>query len=170
MSIITKRGDQGSTDLLFNKKAPKHSERIEALGAVDELNAHLGLARVHAGEGDLALWIDEIQKLLISLMGELATAEEDYQRYLDHGFGTIDEQDIIDLELLAQKHEQEGNTFKGWLRPGADLLTAQLHVCRTVCRRAERRTWALPLVSRAPSLFLNRLADVLWLLTSSPGH
>lgn len=168
MPIITKRGDHGSTDLLFNKKAAKDSPRIEALGAVDELNAHLGLARVHANDEALVTWIDGVQKALINLMGEVATEPVDLTRYVEKGYGMVQEEDIISLETLAQEHEETGNTFRGWIRPGEDdsLLTAQIHVCRTVCRRAERRCWALEMESRTVCLYLNRLADVLWLIAS----
>ena len=168
MPIITKRGDQGETDLLFHKKAPKISARIEALGATDELNSHLGLARTMASDEALTSWIDGVQKNLINLMGEFATEEEDYQKYIKKGYGRIQENEVIALETLAAEHEDSGHTFRGWIRPGNDgnQLTAQLHVCRTVCRRAERRSWAIPLPNTAPRLYLNRLADVLWLIAS----
>jgi len=169
MSIITKRGDQGSTDLLFGKKAEKTSARVEALGAVDELNAQLGLARVHTEETELKEWIDGVQKNLVNLMGMMATEPSDFSQYIDKGYGLIRGEDLIDLEKLAASHEAEGNTFKGWIRPGKDgsLTAAQLHVCRTVCRRAERRCWAVEIDIDLPRLYLNRLADVLWLLASS---
>ncbi len=169
MAIITKRGDDGTTDLLFGKKADKTSTRIDALGAVDELNAHLGLARIHAEQNELTEWIDGIQKALINLMGIVATEPVDFPQYLEKGYGVVDDADILALEKLAQDQESEGNTFKGWIRPGADNshLTAQLHVCRTVCRRAERACWQVELSTKAPCLFLNRLADVLWLLASA---
>jgi len=167
MAIIMNRGDQGETDLLFGKKAQKTSERIEALGAVDELNAHLGMARLYAGD-DLIAWVDQVQKALVNLMGELATLPEDRKAYLEKGYGTISEEEIQSLERLAKEQEEQGNTFKGWVRPGQDgsTLRAQIHVCRTVCRRAERRTWAVEMESRLPSIYLNRLADTLWLLGS----
>lgn len=168
MSIITKRGDQGKTDLLFGKSAEKTSDRIEALGAVDELNAQLGLARVHASDPSLITWIDDTQKALINLMGEVATLPSDLQRYIEKGYGKISDEQVSGLETLALEYQEQGNTFKGWIRPGEDdsLLTAQLHICRTVCRRAERRCWALEMESRTTCLYLNRLADVLWLIAN----
>lgn len=168
MAIITKRGDHGTTDLLFGKKSEKSSDRIEAVGAVDELNAHLGLARVHSEDEGLVAWIDTVQKNLINLMGELATEPEDLPKYVEKGYGQISEGDIGALEALATEHEKNGNTFRGWVRPGKDnsFLTAQLHVCRTVCRRSERRAWTLEMESRTVCLYLNRLADVLWLIAS----
>ena len=166
MSIITKRGDAGRTDLLFNKKAEKTSPRIECLGAVDELNAHLGLARVHASDEQLTEWIDGVQQALINLMGEVATEPADLPKYIEKGYGMIQTAEVEGLEALAAAQEKTGNTFRGWVRPGKDdsMLTAQLHVCRTVCRRAERRCWALEMESRLVCLYLNRLADVLWLI------
>ena len=169
MPIITKRGDDGNTDLLFGKKAPKASARIEALGAVDELNAQLGVSRVYAEEEALISWIDTAQKNLVNLMGMVATEPEDMAKYVEKGYGTIDEAAIMELEVLAAEQEKEGNTFKGWIRPGKDgsMAAAQLHVCRTVCRRAERSCWAVELDGKVPCLYLNRLADVLWLLASA---
>ena len=169
MAIITKRGDEGTTDLLFGKKAAKTSARIECLGAVDELNAQLGLARVHSQEESLTGWIDAVQKNLVNLMGVVATEPADFPKYIEKGYGLVNESDIEQLENLAAEHEKEGNTFRGWIRPGADssLLTAQLHICRTVCRRAERSCWAVELDGKLPCLYLNRLADLLWLLAST---
>lgn len=102
-------------------------------------------------------------------MGIIATEPCDYEKYITKGYGLITEDDVIELESLAKKHEDDGNTFKGWIRPGADgsLLTAQLHVCRTICRRAERSCWAVETDNNLPCLYLNRLADILWLLASS---
>jgi len=169
MSIITKRGDEGKTDLLFGKSALKTSARVEALGAVDELNANLGLARVHAEDEALIEWIDGVQKNLVNLMGMIATEPADFSKYVDKGYGLISEEEIISLEEMAQVHEADGNTFRGWIRPGkgGTLLTAQLHVCRTVCRRAERSCWAVEQEGTLTCLYLNRLADVLWLLVSA---
>jgi len=118
MSIITKRGDQGSTDLLFGKKAHKTSPRVEALGAVDELSAHLGLARVHTDNTEFSKWIDTVQKHLINLMGEVATEPEDYPKYLSKGYGTITPQEIETLENLCKKYEQAGKSFRDWIRAG----------------------------------------------------
>ena len=166
MSITTKRGDGGFTDLLFGGKAAKGDPQIEALGAVDELNAALGLVRV-AMEGEAAEAIDRIQKWLVTLMGELAMPAGQEAEYEKAGFGRIGEEEIGWIENWSAGIEGD-RKFKGWLRPGqdGDELAARLHVARTVARRAERRVWEVgDEVARAEiRIFLNRLSDALWLM------
>jgi len=166
MSITTKRGDGGFTDLLFGGKLAKGDAQIEALGAVDELNATLGLARV-AMEGEAAEAIDRIQNWLVILMGELAMPAGKESEYEKAGFGRIGEEEIGWVEAWGAEIEGE-KKFKGWLRPGAEggELAARLHVARTVARRAERRVWMVTdeVVGPKVRIFLNRLSDVLWLM------
>lgn len=166
MSIITKRGDEGMTDLLFGGKVSKTDSQVEALGAVDELNASLGLARV-VMEGEGAEAIDQVQKWLVTLMGELAMPagkEEEYERA---GFGRIGEEEISWVEEWSSGIEGE-RKFKGWLRPGAagGELAARLHLARTVARRVERCAWDVSgeIASQNLRIFLNRLSDALWLM------
>lgn len=166
MSIITKRGDEGTTDLLFGGKISKSDPQIEALGAVDELNAALGMARV-VMEGEGADAIDKVQKWLVTLMGELAMPvgkDEDYQRA---GFGRIGDEETQWIENWSKGIEGQ-RKFDGWLRPGAagGELAARLHVARTVARRAERCSWQVPeeVASQKLRVFLNRLSDALWLM------
>lgn len=166
MSITTKRGDEGFTDLLFGGKVGKVDSQIEALGAVDELNAALGLARV-VMEGEGAEMLDRIQGWLVTLMGELAMPVGKDEAYEKAGFGRIGEEEISVLEKWSGGIEGE-EKFKGWLRPGQNggELAARLHVGRTVARRAERRVWGAPgeVVSAHLRIFLNRLSDLLWLM------
>src|ERR1051326_5713029 len=89
MSIVTKTGDQGTTGLMYNRRVNKCHPRVEAYGAVDELNAALGLARATASHEFVRSSLEEIQKDLIVLMGELATAVEDLPRYVKDGFSLV---------------------------------------------------------------------------------
>jgi len=166
MSITTKRGDGGTTDLLFGGKASKVAPQVEALGEVDELNAVLGLARV-AMDGEAAETIDQIQKWLVTLMGELAMPEGGEAAYDQAGFGRIGESEIAWVENLSGGIEGD-RKFRGWLRPGAGggELAARLHLARTVARRAERSTWkvANEIATGELRIFLNRLSDALWLM------
>ena len=168
MSITTKRGDEGFTDLLFGGKVGKGDPQIEALGAVDELNAALGLARV-AMDGEAAGIVDRIQKLLVTLMGELATPAGKEVEYENSGFGRIGPEEIRWMEEWSGEVEKE-QKFKGWLRPGASggELAARVHLGRTVARRAVRRTWMVDdgIASKDLRVFLNRLSDGLWLMAS----
>ncbi len=166
MSITTKRGDSGSTDLLFGGKASKGDAQIEALGAVDELNAILGLARV-VMDGEGAEAVDQVQKWLVTLMGELAMPVGKNAEYDKTGFGRIGEVEISWMEDWSAGIEGD-RKFKGWLRPGENggELAARLHVARTVARRAERRVWEVSDEIAFPEIriFLNRLSDALWLM------
>jgi cob(I)alamin adenosyltransferase len=166
MSITTKRGDEGFTDLLFGGKVAKGDAQIEALGAVDELNAVLGFARV-VMDGEGASAVDRIQKCLVILMGELAMPEGKDAEYEKAGFGRIGEEEIVWMEEWAASIEGD-EKFKGWLRPGANggEWAARLHVARTVARRAERRVWEVrdEVARREVRIFLNRLSDALWLM------
>ncbi|MEO1836168.1 MAG: cob(I)yrinic acid a,c-diamide adenosyltransferase [Akkermansiaceae bacterium] len=167
MSIVTRRGDNGHSDLLFGKRLPKTDARFEAVGTIDELNAALGLVRAR-GEAVTNSLIDRLQEKLVGLMGELAVHPDDAQRYADSDYPSITSEDVVSLEREAAAIEDEGISFKGWARPGANgnVEGAQLDVARTVCRRAERRVLALSAVLSNPAipLFLNRTSDLLWLL------
>lgn len=167
MSIITKRGDDGLTDLLFGKRIRKTELRVETLGTIDELNTAIGLARFH-GDAHLAGELDWLQEKLVGLMGELAVLPEDLQRYLDSEMAKVTAEDVETLESRAQAVEEKGVSFAGWARPGASdsAAAAFLDNARTVSRRAERRVLALDGAGALPqvALFLNRLSDYLWLL------
>ena len=86
MSIATKTGDEGETSLMYGRRVPKTDQRVDAYGCVDELNSALGLARASASDPFLAEQILAVQKELVVVMGELATAGEDLDRYLKDGF------------------------------------------------------------------------------------
>ena len=164
-SISTRRGDGGETDLMFGRRVGKDHPRVAACGAVDELNAALGLARVSAG-GELGAFIAEVQADLIVLMGELATLPEDLGRYVEKGFERFGDGRLAKLDALVERVEAAGLTFEGWALPGAagDSCAAQLDLARTVCRRAERSIAPLgEEVDAGISRYLNRLSDALWL-------
>ena len=168
MSIATKTGDTGTTSLLFNRRVSKCDPRVEACGAMDELNCAIGLARVSLDNPQRRQQLEVIQKDLISLMGELATADEDWPRYTQAGFPQLTAANTAHLDALVTEIESKGLTFRGWAIPGANLAAATLDMARTVCRRAERRVYAIheSAPPRNPEVlcFLNRLSDVLWLL------
>jgi cob(I)alamin adenosyltransferase len=168
VSIVTKTGDQGTTALMYGRRVPKHHPRVEAYGTVDELNSALGLARATAAETFIRDRLPAIQKDLVILMGELATAGEDLERYVAGGFSVVTPAMTAKLEKVIRKIEAEKIAFKGWATPGANPSSAALDVARCVCRRAERRVCALQetggLRNDEIIIYLNRLADLLWLL------
>ena len=118
MSIITGRGDNGETDLLFGKRIAKTAPRIEALGCVDELNAALGMARASGANPEWIALIDTLQEKLIGLMGQLATLPEDESRYLETKFPLITSEDVVWVVAEAHRYEAQGIRFTGWARSG----------------------------------------------------
>ncbi len=170
MSIISGRGDQGETDLMFSKRIAKTSLRVEALGCVDELNAALGLARAAEGHADVVAIIDGIQARLVGLMGQLATLPEDEAKYLEKKYAYLGPNDLEWATTTAQEYEKRGVRFTSWARPGAEgsMARAGLDYSRSVARRAERAVLVLhesgQPVPEVVRLFFNRLSDLLWIL------
>ncbi|HEY6167434.1 MAG TPA: cob(I)yrinic acid a,c-diamide adenosyltransferase, partial [Verrucomicrobiae bacterium] len=141
--------------------------RVEAYGCVDELNAALGLARATATHDFVRDNLLLIQKDLVTLMGELATAVDDLPRYVKDEFSLVSSQLTAKLDKLVREIEAQSIRFEGWATPGASVHSAALDVARTVCRRAERRVVALQEADQLHNseiiIYLNRLADLLWL-------
>ena len=167
MSIATKTGDNGTTALMYGRRVPKQHPRVEAYGSVDELNAALGLARATAEHDFVRTHLLAIQKDLVTLMGELAVAKEDLERYVKGGFSLVTPALTAKLDALVKEIEAQNVSFKGWATPGATPNSAALDVARTVCRRAERRVCELSAAGEVKNdeilIFLNRLSDLLWL-------
>jgi cob(I)alamin adenosyltransferase len=168
MSIATRTGDDGTTALMYKRRVPKTHSRVEAYGSVDELNAALGMARAAANDEWLRAELLKIQQQLVTVMGELATAAEDRERYARDGYPLVTEQLKDPLDALVRHIEAQNVSFKGWATPGATPASAALDVARTTCRRSERRVCALresgESVNAEIIVYLNRLSDVLWLM------
>ncbi|MBI3415301.1 MAG: cob(I)yrinic acid a,c-diamide adenosyltransferase [Verrucomicrobia bacterium] len=168
MSIATKTGDSGTTGLMYNRRVSKCHPRVEVYGSVDELNAALGAARATADHDSVRETILVIQKDLVTLMGELATAIDDLPRYVQDGFLLVTPEMTARLDARVKEIEAQQISFAGWATPGATLNAALLDVARTTCRRAERRICALHEAGELKNpeivIYLNRLSDLLWLL------
>ena len=167
-SIATRTGDDGTTALLYGQRVPKTHPQIEAVGTLDELNAALGLAKAHHPDTAVRDQLSQVQLDLINLMGEVACAEADAARYAGSKFAKLAEADLNRLDAAVAAIEAREVSFAGWATPGANPAAATLDVARTVARRAERRLIGLHEHSRVlrPLLtaYINRLADLLWLL------
>jgi cob(I)alamin adenosyltransferase len=167
MSIATKTGDNGTTGLMYNRRVSKCHPRVEAYGAVDELNTALGLARATAPAG-LGPELLALQKELVIVMGELATQPDDLPRYVKDGFSVVSAEMTARLDAIVAGIEARNISFKGWATPGATLHAAALDLSRTACRRAERRVCALQEAGQLQNpeiiVYLNRLSDALWLM------
>jgi len=146
----------------------KTDPRIAANGAVDELNAALGMVRATVAEPFVTDAVFAIQKDLVLLMGELAVLPGDRERYMAGGFHFVEEA-MVDA-LTARIDDLEKNhhiSYQGWATPGATLGSATLDLARTVCRRAERHIAALAETAAPVNTeilrYLNRLSDLCWL-------
>jgi len=167
MSVATKTGDDGTTALMYGRRVPKTHPRIEACGAVDELNAALGLARAPAIHDFVRDNLLAIQKDLVVLMGEIGVATEDLPRYVKDGYSLVTPEMTAKLDALVREIEAQKINSKGWVMPGETMNAATLDAARTVCRRAERRVCALKETGELRNaeiiIYLNRLGDLLWL-------
>lgn len=168
MSIVTRTGDSGTTALMYGRRVPKHHVRVEAYGAVDELNAALGLARASQGGQRFGEALLAIQKDLVAIMGELATAIEDQERYAREGYPRCEPAMLGRLDRWVADLEGRNLSFHGWATPGGTHSSATLDVARTVCRRAERRISELQAAGQLQEAsvltYFNRLSDLLWLM------
>ena len=170
--VYTRTGDRGDTALVGGKRVPKDSVRIEAYGAIDELNSIVGLARVFNEEsldaGEAHRFLDEVlcqlQDELFDLGSELATPPEFFQQ----GMYRVSENEIARLEKLMDKCQKDLEPLTSFILPGGGRVGAYLHQCRTVCRRAERDILRL---SREEAInpdvikYVNRLSDLFFVLS-----
>jgi cob(I)alamin adenosyltransferase len=153
---------------MYNRRVSKSDPRIEACGAVDELNAAIGFARAGVSHRFISNHLFTTQKELVALMGELATLPEDLPRYRDDGFPLLTAQMTARLDRIVQEIESQNVSFKDWATPGATVTSAALDVARTACRRSERSICGLreqgQLQNSEILVYLNRLSDALWLM------
>ena len=169
--VYTRTGDRGETGLVGGKRVAKDSPRVEAYGAVDELNSIVGLARVFneecldAGEAHEFLngVLCQIQDELFDLGSELATPPE----YFTAGMYRVGDDEVKRLEKLMDRCQKDLEPLKSFVLPGGGRIGAYLHQCRTVCRRVEREVLRL---SREEAInddvirYLNRLSDLFFVL------
>lgn len=166
--IYTRAGDKGKTGLLSGERIDKADPRVEAYGTVDELGTFLGVAKVHASKR-IADYIHEIQQKLFLINSELATNPDSLEK--DSPLRKLDRvtaEDVVYLESIADELSEELPLLKNFVIPGGTKSSAFLHVCRTVCRRAERR---IVLFANSYSInedlirYINRLSDLLFVMS-----
>ena len=165
--IYTRHGDAGDTHLGDMSRVPKTHPRIEAYGTVDELNSHIGLALtledLPAGWSE---WLSRIQNDLFDVGADIAAPEDPERERL-----RVAPEQTAWLEQRCDEVNATLAPLKSFVLPGGTRTSAQLHVCRTVCRRAERLAVACgdqlgPEVVR----YLNRLSDLLFILARAANH
>jgi cob(I)alamin adenosyltransferase len=169
VSIVTKTGDKGETSLMYGRRLSKADPRVDAYGGVDELSAALGLARSVAVDNFLSDQILAAQRDLIIVMGELATAPSDHERYAKDGFHLTTTEMVDRITSVIFDLEKDKSLYpKDWVVPGGTPVSAALDFVRTICRRAERQIAAFGAEEKElnPEIlrYLNRLSDLCWVL------
>lgn len=161
MKIYTKTGDQGTTGILGSERLDKFNIRIEAYGNVDELNAQIGVLNAQYTDvnGD---WIQD----RLFVLGSWLAVEPGLEQQIQ--MPKIEVADIERLERAMDAMDSELPALKNFILPGGHLASAQAHVARCICRRAERSVWELnqehPVQMEIP-VFLNRLSDYYFTLS-----
>lgn len=159
--IYTKTGDHGETALGDGSRVAKHSMRVAAYGTVDELNATLGLARLHA-DGGMDAMLSAIQNDLFDLGADLCTPNMEMDAEREHPPLRIAVSQVERLEREIDTMNARLMPLRSFILPGGSALSAHLHLCRTVARRAERLSVELATmesVNPEGVKYLNRLSD-----------
>jgi len=161
MKIYTRTGDSGETDLVGGERLAKDAPRIETCGAVDELNALLGLVRAGPLPRGVDVLLERIQHELFELGSEIASPDQQGRSIAPEHVRAM-EADIDRLETGLERLAE-------FILPAGARASAELHLARTVCRRAERRLVAAiredqERISQTPLTYLNRLGDLLFVL------
>ncbi len=179
MKIYTRRGDDGETGLFGGARVRKSDDRVEAYGTVDELNAAVGLAlAVDEGADHMGGHLDadrlkRVQDDLFAVGARLAAADPEAALEKGH-IPEFPASRIEDLERWIDRLDEELSALDAFLLPGGSPTAAQLHVARTVCRRAERRI--VRLAAERPGVrdvilpYVNRLSDLLFTLARAVNH
>jgi cob(I)alamin adenosyltransferase len=178
-AVATRRGDDGTTGLLFGgERIPKDDLRTEAYGTIDEAVAALGVARaqlgvkrkvgtLNVGFGELPAILLRLQRELFVAAAELATREDAWDRQVG-GVSRVTAEMVSGLETMLREAEGHVVMPTEFVVPGETVVSAALEVARTVVRRAERRAVTLRTAGLIPGPhllpYLNRLADLLWVL------
>jgi len=165
VKVYTRRGDGGQTDLFGGERVAKDALRVEAYGAVDEVNAALGTAAAAAQDTELRALIHRLQALLFALGGVLATPDPAHRT--KSGMPEPAPSDVDELERQIDAFEGELPPLRRFVLPGGTACAAALHVARTTCRRAERRCVELARgedVAPSAIAVLNRLSDLLFVM------
>ncbi len=168
--IYTRTGDKGDTGLFGGGRVRKDDPRVEAYGEIDELNACLGAAESVIPDPQIKGWIRRIQDELFVLGSELATPDPEAVK---KQIVPVDAEQIAVMEQIIDAADEELEPLRSFILPGGHPGAAQLHLARTVCRRAERRVISFareaPVREQAIT-YLNRLSDLLFTLARLVNH
>jgi cob(I)alamin adenosyltransferase len=168
--IYTKTGDEGMTGLVGGQRVPKDSQRVQTYGTVDELNSQIGGALAAGLCERLMTELGRVQNELFDLGSDLATPATSQAR---HPVPTIQARHIEKLEHLIDEFNEVVGPLANFLLPGGSPGAAQLHVARTICRRAEREATTLAreeTIGATVLPYLNRLSDALFVMARYENH
>ncbi|MBC7883959.1 MAG: cob(I)yrinic acid a,c-diamide adenosyltransferase [Saprospiraceae bacterium] len=168
MKIYTKTGDNGTTSLFGGKRISKDDLRIEAYGTIDELNSFTGLLCASFSEATQHYILTEVQKRLFTI-GSCLASDPDKPKITPD----VHDEDITMLEKAMDSMDQLLHPLTNFILPGGDVAVSYAHVCRTVCRRAERRVISLDrtaAVDQKIIIYLNRLSDYFFILARYLAH
>lgn len=162
--IYTGTGDKGTTSLVGGQRVSKASERIESYGTIDELNSFIGLLMTAMEEGPDTEFLSFVQHKLFNIGSYLATDQETTEIQVP---SRVSEESVERIEREIDRIDGELPKMKAFILPGGCRSAALAHVCRTVCRRAEREIYRLAETAPVEDLvlkFINRLSDYLFVL------
>lgn len=164
-TTYTKTGDKGTTSLIGGTRVPKYDDRVEAYGTVDELSAFIGVLYDQEGVPDaIRETLGVIQNKLFTLESHFAL---DKTSEVSKMIPELTEEDVAFLEREIDAMNAELPLLRSFVIPGGNLKASQCHVCRTVCRRAERQGWRLASHEEVDAIdlrYLNRLSDYFFVL------
>jgi len=166
VKIYTKTGDKGQTGLFGGKRVQKSSARINAYGTVDELNAAIGVALCNAIDEEVKSVLWKLQNQLFTLGADLATPLEVESKNIS--IPRVSEDDISGSEKAIDFFESQLEEIRFFILPGGSKSAAQLHLARTICRRAEREIVVLAQqeeINQKIVIFVNRISDLLFVLS-----
>jgi cob(I)alamin adenosyltransferase len=165
MKIYTKTGDDGRTGLLGGERISKSAPRIEAYGTVDELNSFIGLAVIEVKDAEVKSLLEKIQNQLFTVGSELASPDVEKSKKLN--LPKVPSEFYLESEITIDHFEEKLEELKNFILPGGSKSAALLHVCRTICRRAERKVVELKNETNSCEnilIYLNRLSDLFFVL------
>lgn len=166
MKIYTKTGDKGETSLFGGERVNKSAQRLKAYGTIDELNSFIGLTVVETTDNSVGELLQKIQSNLFSLGADLATPDNDKTKKLN--VFRVDNNFISSVEENIDKYQKELDELKSFILPGGTKSASLLHICRAVCRRAEREIVDLDKAEKINEniiVYVNRLSDLFFVLS-----
>lgn len=163
--VYTRTGDKGTTSLIGGTRVPKYDIRLESYGTIDELNAHIGLVISYIKDQKDILFLRGIQNKLFDVGSHLAT---DQTKTTLHRTSIISKEEIEELEYRIDVMDDNLPGLKSFILPGGTTASSAAHICRTICRRAERRILELSekvQISEELIAYVNRLSDFFFVLS-----